>query len=153
MRDPLLLVAAVLLMAASPGIAQMPSGETPPKSQAPSGAPTSAGDEALAWDRDFDLLLEMKNEPTRAQREMDARRAGLLKERGELVETIDGLRARLATVEGTYTTEAILNEMLRQGVADMQTARENLRTWIRQDEDRVKEIDAGLQRLTAEANP
>jgi len=146
-------LAALLLMAASSAVAQMPTGETPPKSQAPSGATASAGDEALAWDRDFDLLLEMKNEPTRAQREVDARRAGLVQERGDLVEKIDGLRARLAAVEGTYTTEAILNEMLRQGVADMQTARENLRTWIRQDEDRVKEIDAGLQRLAAEADP
>jgi transposase len=107
----------------------------------------------MAWDRDFDLLLELKNEPTRAQREVGARRAGLVQERRELVERIDGLRARLAAVEGTYTTEAILNEMLRQGVADMQTARQNLRNWIRQDEDRVKEIDAGLQRLTAEATP
>lgn len=153
MRDPLLLLAAVLLMAASPGIAQMPSGETSPKSQPSSGTATSAGDEALAWDRDFDLLLEMKNEPTRAQREMDTRRDGLVKERRDLTDRIDGLRARLAAVEGTYTTEAILNEMLRQGVADMQTARENLRTWIRRDEDRVKEIDAGLQKLAAEPNP
>jgi hypothetical protein len=32
----------------------------------------------------------------------------------------------------------------------MQTARENLKIWIRQDENRVKEIDAGLQRLAFE---
>jgi hypothetical protein len=153
MRDPLLPLAALLLVTAFPAVAQTPTSETPPRPQASSVSPESAGDEALAWDRDFDLLLELKNEPTRAQREVDARRAGLVKERGELVEKIDGLRARLAAVEGTYTTETILNEMLRQGVADMQTAQENLRTWIHQDEDRVKEIDAKLQRLTAEANP
>ncbi len=153
MRDPLLRLAALLLMAASSATAQMPAGETSPKSQPSSGTATSAGDEALAWDRDFDLLLEMKNEPTRAQREMDTRRDGLVKERRDLTDRIDGLRARLAAVEGTYTTEAILNEMLRQGVADMQTARENLRTWIRRDEDRVKEIEAGLQKLAAEPNP
>jgi len=146
-------LAVLLLVAVSPGVAQTPAGETPPKPQVSSGGPASAGDEAMAWDRDFDLLLELKNEPTRAQREVGARRAGLVQERRELVERIDGLRARLAAVEGTYTTEAILNEMLRQGVADMQTARQNLRNWIRQDEDRVKEIDAALQRLTAEATP
>ena len=45
---------------------------------------------------------------------------------------------------------AILKEMLQQEVADMQTAQENLRNWIRQDEDRVKEIDARLQKLAVE---
>jgi hypothetical protein len=153
MRDPLLRLAVSLLVTAFPAVAQTPSSEAHSIPQASSVTPSSTGDEALAWDRDFDLLLELKNEPTRAQREMDVRRAGLVKERGELAARIDALRARLAAVEGTYTTETILNEMLRQGVADMQTAQENLRIWIRQDEDRVKEIDAKLQRLTAEANP
>ena len=104
----------------------------------------------MAWDRDFDLLLELKNEPTREQRERGARRAGLEQERRDLLQRMDGFRSRLADIEGTLTTETILNEMLRQGVADMQTAWENLRIWIRQDEDRVKEIDAGLQRLAFE---
>jgi hypothetical protein len=153
MRIPFLPLAAVLLMATSSTSAQVPADETPPKPQATSGTAAFAGEEAMAWDRDFDLLLEMKNEPTRAQREIDTRRDGLVKERRDLSDRVDGLRARLAAVEGTYTTEAILNEMLRQGVADMQTARENLRTWIRQDEDRIKEIDAGLQKLAAETNP
>jgi hypothetical protein len=153
MRDPLLPLAALLLVAAFPAVAQTPTSETPSQPPASSATPAFAGDDALAWDRDFDLLLELKNEPTRAQREMDARRAGLFKERGDLVERIDAFRARLGAVEGTYTTETILNEMLRQGVADMQTAQQNLRTWIRQDEDRVKEIDARLQKLTNGANP
>ena len=104
----------------------------------------------MAWDRDFDLLLELKNEPTRGQLEMDTQRAVWKKERRELLDRMGGLRSRLAAVEGTYTTEAILNEMLRQEVADMQTAQENLRNWIRQDEDRVKEIDARLQNLSFE---
>lgn len=104
----------------------------------------------MAWDRDFDLLLELKNEPTRGQQEMDTQRAALEQERRVLLERMDGLRSRLAAVEGTYTTEAILKEMLQQEVADMQTAQENLRNWIRQDEDRVKEIDARLQKLAVE---
>jgi hypothetical protein len=150
MREYLPVLAALLLVTAPPALAQAPSGETPPARQASTGALVPAGDEAMAWDRDFDLLLELKNEPTRGQREVDARRAGLEQERRDLLQRMDGFRSRLADVEGTLTTETILNEMLRQGVADMQTARENLRIWIRQDEDRVKEIDTGLQRLAFE---
>lgn len=104
----------------------------------------------MAWDRDFDLLLEQKNEPTKAQSEMITQRAGLEQERRNLLEQLGDLRSRLATVEGTYTTEAILSEMLRQGVADMPAAQENLRSWIKRDETRVKEIDARLRRLSAQ---
>jgi FtsZ-binding cell division protein ZapB len=150
MKEYLPALAALLLVTASPAMAQTPSGMAPPAREASSGAPAPAGDEAMAWDRDFDLLLELKNEPTRGQQEMDTQRAALEQERRVLLERMDGLRSRLAAVEGTYTTEAILKEMLQQEVADMQTAQENLRNWIRQDEDRVKEIDARLQKLAVE---
>jgi len=124
--------------------------QVPPAAVAAMSPAAPGADEAMAWDRDFDLLLELKNEPTKAQSEMITQRAGLEQERRNLLEQLGDLRSRLATVEGTYTTEAILSEMLRQGVADMPAAQENLRSWIKRDETRVKEIEARLRRLSAQ---
>ena len=131
---------ALLLLAA----AVVTAGQAPP---ADAASPSS--DEALAWDRDFDLLLELKKIPTKAQNEAEIRRATLLAERESLQQSLADLKFRLSAVEGTYTTEAILNEMLRQGTGDMQAAQENLRAWIKRDEARMKETDVQLHRLAA----
>lgn len=120
----------------------------PPKTPA-----TASSDEALAWDRDFDLLLELKKSQTKAEGEAAARRAGLLKEKETFQAGLTDFRFRLSSIEGTYTTEAILNEMLRQEVSDMQLARENLRGWIKRDEAQVREIDAQLKHLSLAEPP
>lgn len=152
-RNPgvILAVLAVLLLAATGSArAQEPPAVKAQASTAEGAAPAGPADEAMAWDRDFDLLLELKKEPTKAQREILTRRAALEQERRTLLEQLADLRSRLAAVEGTYTTEAILSEMLRQGVAGMPEAQENLRAWIERDEVRLKEIDARLLRLSAQ---
>lgn len=150
MKERVAILAVFLLVAGSFAMPQEPPAVVPAVPPADSGAPAPGADEAMAWDRDFDLLLELKNEPTKAQRETATRRADLEQERRNLLAQLDDLRARLAAVEGTYTSEAILNEMLRQGVADMPAAQENLRSWIRRDEARVKDLDARIMRLAAQ---
>ena len=69
------------------------------------------------------------------------------------LEHLEELRSRFSSIEGTYTSEALLNEMLRQGVGDTQAAKDNLRGWIRDDEERLKEIDAILLKMAAKARP
>ena len=123
--------------------AQAPAPPTTPQAVAPST-------EAMAWDRDFDLLLEINKAPTKIQTIQEGKRKALAKEREEVLTHETDLKARLAAVEGTFTTEAVLNEMLRQGVADMLTAQDNLRQWIKEDDDRVRELDAKLQKLASE---
>jgi len=103
--------------------------------------------EAMAWDRDFDLLLELNNAPTKTQTIQEDKRKALLQEREKVLAHMTDLEARLAAVEGTYTTEAVLNEMLRQGVGEMLTAQDNLKRWIKEDDDRLKDLDAKLQKL------
>lgn len=150
MIDGGVILAVLLLVATGSARAQEPPPVKEEASPAGRAAPAGGADEAMAWDRDFDLLLELKGEPTKAQREILTRRAALEQERRTLLEQLADLRSRLAAVEGTYTTEAILGEMLRQGVADMPAAQENLRAWIERDEARLKEIDARRQELSAQ---
>lgn len=140
-----LLSAALVWLLLNVAVASRAQTPPSPASQRP------AQEEALAWDRDFDLLLELKATPTKAERTAEEEKAQLAKERVEVGEHLDDLKSRLAAIEGTYTSEALLNEMLRQGVADVQTAQGNLRKWIRKDEDRIREIDSELQRSAARA--
>lgn len=118
---------------------------------APANPQAAPRDEAMTWDRDFDLLLELNAAPTKAQQAAEERRQALEKERADLADRLDDLQSRLAAIEGTYTSEALLNEMLRQGVGDVQSAQANLRLWIRKDQERVREIDAELQKMAARA--
>ena len=122
--------------------------QSPPAPAVPKDVDPST--EAMAWDRDFDLLLELNKAPTKVQAIQEDKRKAIAGEREEVRAHMAALEARLAAVEGTYTTEAVLNEMLRQEVADMLTVQDNLRRWIKEDDDRIKELDAKLQKLAAE---
>ena len=150
MKERAAVLAALLLVVGSVAMPQEPPAAVAPAPTADATASAPGADEAMAWDRDFDLLLELKNEPTKAQRETASRRADLELERRTLIEQLAEMRARLAAVEGTYTSEAILSEMLRQGVADMPAAQENLRSWIRRDEARLKDLDVRIMRLATQ---
>ncbi len=87
--------------------AQTPATPTAPQAVDPST-------EAMAWDRDFDLLLELNKAPTKVQTVQEDKRQALVQEREKVMAHMTDLKARLAAVEGTFTTEAVLNEMLRQ---------------------------------------
>ncbi len=122
----------------------------PAQDQPPAADKAGPADlEALAWDRDFDLILELRNVPSGAQLLRDARRQELEKERAELRARVKELQARLDALQGTYTSETLLNEMLRQGVSDMQSATKNLKDQIRKDQARIDDLNQSLKRLAA----
>lgn len=134
----------LVLSASAAALAQAPPEPAPQPAAKPQ-------EEAMSWDRDFDLLLELKAAPTKAQRETEERRVALEKERVEVSDRLDELQSRLAAIEGTYTSEALMDEMLRQGVGDLQSAQNNLRQWIHKDQERAREIDAELQKIARRA--
>ncbi len=136
--------ASLVLLASAASLTQSPG-------PAPANPHAAPRDEAMSWDKDFDLLLELKATPTKAQEAAEEHRQALEKERAGLADRLDDLQSRLAAIEGTYTSEALLNEMLRQGVGDVQSAQANLRQWIRQDQERAREIDAELQKMAVRA--
>ena len=130
MRGPIRWIALVPLLAAALAAgAQAPPPPPPwePGAGAAAGAPApAAGEESLSWDRDFDLLLELKDVPTRAELDREARRQALMEERERLARALGDLQSRLDSLQGTYSTEILLNAMLRQGASDMQTVVANL---------------------------
>jgi ferritin-like metal-binding protein YciE len=71
-------------------------------------------------------------------------------ERKALVERLADLELRLATVQGSYSTEALLREMLAQDVASLQEVQVNLQRDIADTERRIKDVDEVLRRLSRE---
>ncbi len=132
----------------------LPGREPPAKQPAPAPAETGSQEglsTALEWDRDFDLLLEAENQPTRAQILIASRIEGLEKQEESLSKQLADLKARSAALEGTYTTEALLKEMLRQGVSDLQSVQRNLKNDTDRTQARLFEVQAELARLRREA--
>jgi FtsZ-binding cell division protein ZapB len=143
--------AALAAAAASGAVPQSPPPSVP---LGPAGAAAQQASpsqeprqEALAWDRDFDLLLELRDAPTRAEVEAAARRQALTEERDRLSRHLADLQSRLDALQGTYSTETLLNEMLRQGVSDMQTVVANLNREIKAAKSRIAGIDDRLKRF------
>jgi septal ring factor EnvC (AmiA/AmiB activator) len=122
----------------------------PPRQSGENRKAASAGDMDLKWNRDFDLLLDMGDVPTVQQRVDTARRKTLEKERASLEARLADLKSRLASVEGSYTSEAVLKEMLRQDVNDMQTVQSNLKRDVEQTQRKINDVDEALKHLRSE---
>ncbi len=108
---------------------------------------------ALSWDRDFDLIYDWETPPEPERVDFKRRREGYEMERRALEERLADLELRLATVQGSYSTEALLREMLAQDVASLQEVQDNLRRDMAHTERRIKEVDEVLRRLAREAKP
>lgn len=141
------LAAPILLMliALPPALTQerrpwSPEAPKPPEAEA-------QGFDAMAWERDFDLLLEVENIPTKGQLLLQARREALQNEAERLELKISEARKLQRTLETSYTSEALLQEMIDRGVPDAASVQKNLKEEIRRDGQRLGEIRAQLKRL------
>jgi hypothetical protein len=139
------LILAVGLFLASPPRAQE---RRPWFQEKPSEPEPSAGStDPMAWERDFELLLEAQNIPTKGQLVSSARMAALLQERDAEEAKLVDAKKRLAQLRGTYTTEVLLNEMLRLEVRDFQSVQAKLEAEIRLHQRRLSEISDQIKRL------
>ncbi len=105
----------------------------------PPAAPPS--DEAMAWDRDFDLLLEESGSPTLGQLALQAELEAVEREREAVGRREADLRKRLTNITGNYALVAAAEELSRQGVTDLRLARENLQRDIAAAQKRGAELE------------
>jgi chromosome segregation ATPase len=142
MRSALLfLLSTSLLVAVTP--TPLRGQETPPpQALEREGASTLA----LQWERDFDLLYDLEGaDPAREAAE--TRRRALELERQGLDARIGALRERLGALEGSYSTELLLREMLTLDVGTLQEVQAVLRRELAAAEGRRKEVEEALRKL------
>ena len=106
---------------------------------------TAPSPQALAWDKDFDLLLEEANVPTRGQVALEKQLASLVHDRDMMAKREASLRQRLQEITGNFTLTALAQELGRQGVSDERTARENLRRQIAETEKVIGGLDEKIK--------
>jgi len=119
----------------------------PAQGNAPQG---EEQDLARYWDRDFDLILEYKQgEERRNQvREREVRR--LEEEIRALREERDTLRSRRRSIEETYSTETLLEELMELEVESASEARKVLDEKIHREDLRIQDLERELDRLVRE---
>ncbi|MGC8762638.1 MAG: hypothetical protein ACP5VN_03235 [Acidobacteriota bacterium] len=141
MRRALSPVLSAFLLAAVPAVPPW-SQETPP----PAAAREGSSGLALQWEKDFDLLYDLEGaDPVREAAE--TRRKALELERQGLDVRIGELRERLRSLEGSYSTELLLREMLALDVGTLQEVQAVLRRELAAAEGRRKEVEEALRRL------
>ncbi|MCI4397991.1 MAG: hypothetical protein JHC34_04050 [Acidobacteria bacterium] len=131
--------ALIGLMMAALAIAAPCQGSPEPPAQ---GQPSTG---ALAWDKDFDLLLEEANVPTRGQALLEKQLASLNHEREMEARRAADLRKRLQDISGNFTLAALAQELGRQGVADEKIARDNLRHQIDEAQKMLAKLDGQIK--------
>lgn len=112
-----------------------------------SASPPSSETDPMLWERDFDLLLELKNIPTQGQLLAAAQRRALEEEREALLARQEDLKKRLAQIQGTCSTEFLLNEMMRLDVSDLQSVQGKLKEDLRVVSERLVEVDRQIRKL------
>lgn len=142
MKSSLLAFWVPVLMGALLAVAAADPPQSPPAAQTP-----EVGDQALRWERDFDLLLDLQNVPSPADLVRQARIEELKNQRRALRAHLADLQGRWAALQGTYTTETLLNEMLRQGVPSLQEVQKNLKDEMDQTTAKIQNLDDKLRRL------
>ncbi|MEJ2366972.1 MAG: hypothetical protein P8Z49_01130 [Acidobacteriota bacterium] len=139
------LVAIALASVSLPGSAQADSsGQTGRTSSAETEIPSS---EAMAWDRDFDLLLELSKVPTAGQLKLQARLDALEKKRRDLLAQKQDLEGRLKALQGTYSLTMLLNEMAREGLANPNEVQSDLKAKLRRTENELSDVETALKKL------
>lgn len=103
---------------------------------------------ALRWDRDFDLLIDMKDVPTLAQKKLEQEKKILIAERDSLKRTLASLDKRLAVVNGSFSNEALVEEMLKLKEHDAASVRKTLREQKARTQQRIAEVERSLKALS-----
>jgi len=104
-------------------------------------AQNQASPQALAWEKDFDLLLEEANVPTAGQVALEKQLSDLTHEREMMARREADLRKRIQAITGNFTLAALAQELGRQGVSDERIARDNLRQQIADTQKRLAQLD------------
>ena len=101
---------------------------------------------ALEWEKDFDLLYDLEGADPVRQAAESRRKALELERRGLLNRTAE-LKERLGALEGSYSTEMLLREMMALDVGTLQEVQTVLRRELAEAEGRLKEVEEALRKL------
>lgn len=104
----------------------------------------------LSWDKDFELILELNNVPTRGEVARKKEKQSLEKEKNELIKKKEILEKRLEKLNNPVFTDELYDEMLLEETNDISSTKESIQKKLDDVNERINEINSRLRKLGAE---
>lgn len=101
----------------------------------------------LTWEKDFELILELNNVPTRGEILKQKEIESLEKELKELLLEKEYLNERLSKLDKPILSSELYEEMLKEDTRDISSTKEKIREKLNKVEERISEIKTSLKKL------
>ncbi|MCX7830156.1 MAG: hypothetical protein N2445_03725 [Acidobacteria bacterium] len=103
----------------------------------------------LSWEKDFELILELNDIPTRGQINFKAEKESLEKEKNDLLKKKEILEKRLEILNNPVFTDKLYDEMLLEGTNDVSSTKESIQKKLNSVNERLDEINRKLRKLSS----
>ncbi len=104
----------------------------------------------LSWEKDFELILELQDLPTRGEIKKSKERETLLKVKENLQEEKKVLEKRLDLLRSPIYTDQLYDEMLEEGTNDINSTRESIEKKLKDVNLKLDEVERKLRHLKNE---
>jgi len=101
----------------------------------------------LSWEKDFELIIELNNIPTKGQVKIKDEKSALEKEKSELLKKKEILEKRLEILNNPVFTDKLYDEMLLEGTNDVSSTKESIQKKLDIVNERLDEINSKLRKL------
>lgn len=101
----------------------------------------------LLWERDFELILELNNIPTKGEILREKEIESLEKEKRELLDKKERLEKRLQILSNPILTDELYDQMLEEGTRDVSSTIESIKKKLNTVNEKIDEIDNKLRKM------
>lgn len=100
----------------------------------------------LSWEKDFELILELNDIPTRGETAKRDEKLSLEKEKKELIQKKEVLEKRLEKLNNPVFTDELYDEMLTEGTNNVSSTKESIQKKLDLVNERLDEINSALRK-------
>jgi chromosome segregation ATPase len=104
----------------------------------------------LKWEKDFELVLEINNVPTKGQIALENSINLLENEQASLTKKKEKLQQRLEILNSTYSSDMLYDEMLEEETRDLASTKESISKKLAAADERLADIEDKLKKLNLE---
>lgn len=101
----------------------------------------------LSWEKDFELIIELNNIPTKGQIKLKDETALLEKEKSELLKKKEILEKRLEIINNPVFTDKLYDEMLAEGTNDVSSTKDSIQKKLDNVNEKLDEVNRKLRKL------
>lgn len=101
----------------------------------------------LSWEKDFELILELNNIPTKGEILREKEIESLEKEKRELLDKKERLEKKLQILSNPILTDELYDQMLEEGTRDVSSTIEIIKEKLDIVNEKIDEINNKLRKM------